>query len=114
MLADKLSDPTPRRHHAEEGERASVEYLGAVDLDGELAVMTLLEVYLEAEAPTQVGRHPGGLDARHSVAAATHSHGHGDPPREWPIAREAHVQSGAGRQVFVIEPCSLLTSNAQR
>lgn len=75
-LEDELTHATLGRQNPEEGEGTGVENFLAVDEDRELAVVSFDGRHLDVERTSQISRHPGSLDARHSVAAAADDDGH--------------------------------------
>lgn len=66
------------RQNAKEGELTSADDWLAVDQHRELSIMSTHGLYGHAELPAQVGRHPGSLNRRDSIRAATDRDRHAD------------------------------------
>jgi hypothetical protein len=72
-LRDQVAYSLPRRENPEKCKRSGVEDLFAVHQHRELAIVAFDKLDVHVQLLLQVGRHPGGLDARDSIAAAADS-----------------------------------------
>lgn len=57
-----VANPAQGGKHAQECERTTVDHLLPIDVNGELAVVSLDELGVNAELSAQEGRRPGGLN----------------------------------------------------
>jgi hypothetical protein len=81
-LRDQLTHATLGWQDPKEGQGAAVEELLAVDEHRELAVVAFDKLDVNVQLTPQVGRHPGGLDTRDSIAAAADSDRHLNLPAQ--------------------------------
>lgn len=80
MLRDSLPHALFGWEDAEKGELTAAHDRLTVNEYGELAVMARDCFYRNAKLSAQVGRHPGSLDRRHSVATPTNRDPHVNSP----------------------------------
>jgi len=80
-ISDSLHDACHRGEHPEGSEGSSLHHDLPVHLDLELAVPARDLADLDPEVATEPGRHPGGMDGRHSdLAVANDDARHGSSP----------------------------------
>lgn len=81
---DKLAHAAHGGQDAEKRPRPGAQYLFVVDEHLELPIATglSLDFHVGAQPAPELGRHPGGVEARYSVPATTDGHAHGTSQRE--------------------------------
>jgi hypothetical protein len=71
-----VTNPPKRGEHPEKCKRAAVNYLFAINLDGQFAIVSTYEEHFNTELFAQKRRRTGGLNARNSIATSTNNHRH--------------------------------------
>src|SRR6476620_9008779 len=72
----RVANPAERREYAQKCQGAAIDHLLAIDLNGQLAVVTFNEYGVHAQFSPQKGRRTGGLDPGHSIAAPSNRYAH--------------------------------------